>query len=376
MITTFDPDLVAFAELAEAFAAKELKPHVEVHDRYPFGPLYDDAIAKAWEAGFFAINLSEKLGGIDGDIGVLCTLLDRISQIDASLAGVMFTTAMAQSLITAADAGSSIAEACDRAKTVRDALLACPVFCNPGQLVSLPSATIADDAATLNGTLDYLTLGNVAAQALVPARVSGHEGYGWFLVKLDDPGVSVSDPIFSLGLHACPSVDVRFSGVRAVMIGAPDCGATYFASTTATLQLAAAAISAGIMKGALNEASAYARERMQGGRKIIDWSEVRMIMANMAIKTRVADLCLTQACALSTRDLAESVDSSLAAALHIQELACELVNDGVQLLGGNGYMKDYGQEKRYRDARQVQALLGLAPLRKLDLCHTLCARAD
>ncbi len=35
------------------------------------------------------------------------------------------------------------------------------------------------------------------------------------------------------------------------------------------------------------------------------------------------------------------------------ELACELVNDGVQLLGGNGYMKDYGQEKRYRDARQV-----------------------
>ena len=56
-----------------------------------------------------------------------------------------------------------------------------------------------------------------------------------------------------------------------------------------------------------------------------------------------------------------------AAALHIAELACNATTDGIQILGGYGYMKDYGQEKRYRDARMVQALLGAVPLKKLDI---------
>lgn len=57
----------------------------------------------------------------------------------------------------------------------------------------------------------------------------------------------------------------------------------------------------------------------------------------------------------------------ISSALHVHEIACETVTDGVQILGGNGYMKDYGQEKRFRDARQVQALLGTVPMRKLGL---------
>ena len=43
-----------------------------------------------------------------------------------------------------------------------------------------------------------------------------------------------------------------------------------------------------------------------------------------------------------------------------------MTEDGIQVLGGNGYMEDYGQEKRFRDARQAQTLLGLVPRRKLE----------
>jgi alkylation response protein AidB-like acyl-CoA dehydrogenase len=45
----------------------------------------------------------------------------------------------------------------------------------------------------------------------------------------------------------------------------------------------------------------------------------------------------------------------------------------VQLLGGNGYMKDYPQEKRMRDAKQVQSLLGMAPVRKIQLIEHIAA---
>ena len=56
---------------------------------------------------------------------------------------------------------------------------------------------------------------------------------------------------------------------------------------------------------------------------------------------------------------------SQAAAIHIQSMACDVTTDGIQVLGGVGYMKDFGQEKRFRDAKHLQALLGLAPLKKI-----------
>jgi len=64
-------------------------------------------------------------------------------------------------------------------------------------------------------------------------------------------------------------------------------------------------------------------------------------------------------------------------------LACDATNDGIQILGGYGYMKDYGQEKRYRDVRMVQALLGAVPFKKIDIIRqatntnrTMCEQYD
>jgi len=80
---------------------------------------------------------------------------------------------------------------------------------------------------------------------------------------------------------------------------------------------------------------------------------------------------VAQACQAFDADPKQWGSHGLAAALHVHELACEVVTDGIQVLGGNGYMKDYGQEKRYRDARQVQALLGTAPMKKIGLIREL-----
>ncbi|MFP3981639.1 MAG: iron-containing alcohol dehydrogenase [Desulfobacterales bacterium] len=57
--------------------------------------------------------------------------------------------------------------------------------------------------------------------------------------------------------------------------------------------------------------------------------------------------------------------NSRAAALHIQEMACGATTDGVQVMGGMGYMKDCGQEKRMRDAKHVQVLLGIVSLKRI-----------
>jgi alkylation response protein AidB-like acyl-CoA dehydrogenase len=46
-------------------------------------------------------------------------------------------------------------------------------------------------------------------------------------------------------------------------------------------------------------------------------------------------------------------------------MACDITSDGIQILVGKGYMKDYGQEKRFRDAKHAQTLLDLVPMKAI-----------
>lgn len=376
MLTATNAELKPFEDLAVSFAAKELAKRTEKHDAYPFGPFFSGVLDKAHEVGFLGVLLPEALGGINGGISALCVILDNICRVDSSLGGIVFTNALAQQIMMEAGADRSLKRIFPKAASAREFLVAFPSFCNPAQAVKLPAAERSGKGYVLNGDLEYLVLGNIAARGLVPARLVGRHGYSFFLADLGDKGVRTGDPIFSLGLHACPAVDVTFEGARARLIGGEGSGHELFQEVSRKLHVAAAAMSAGILKGSFNEALAYSRERFQGGCQIINWSEVSMILANMAVKADVADLCVAQACQALESGARDAERFAVSAALHVHELCCETVNDGVQVLGGNGYMKDYGQEKRYRDARQVQALLGIAPLKKISIIREIAGLED
>ena len=376
MLTAINTDLKPFEDLAASFAAKELAKKTEEHDTYPFGPFFTKVLDKAHEVGFLGVLLPEELGGINGGISALCVILDNICRADSSLGGIIFTNALAQEIILTAGADKVLGKIFPKSTGAREFLVAYPSFCNPAQMVKLPMAELSGKGYVLRGDLEYLVLGNIAARGLIPARVDGKAGYSFFLVDLDEKGVKKGDPIFSLGLHACPAVDVCFDNVKAQLIGEEGKGYTCFQEVSKKLHVAAAAMSAGIMKGSFNEALAYAQERFQGGCQIINWSEVSMILANMAVKADVADLCVAQACQAMEAGVRDWGRHCIAAALHVHELCCEAVNDGVQVLGGNGYMKDYGQEKRFRDARQVQGLLGIAPLKKIAMIREIAGLED
>lgn len=377
MLTALNKDLKPFEDLIISYAKGELKPHVEEHDKYPFGTLDIDVIESAfhkiYDLGFMGIMLPEKYAGIGQGISAMCMMLGHLAEVDASYSLIIFTSALSQQIILSAKADAIAEKIYPNADKAQDYLIAFPSFTDPGQATELPKASSSGKGYTLKGKLDYLVMGNFSNWAVLPAMVVGRQGYSFFLVNLNDKGVRKSDPVFSLGLHACPIIDIILDGVNAEIIGEEDQGEKYFQTASRVMHAAAAAINAGIMRGSLKEALDYTKEREQGGRAVINWSEVRMILANMAIKSMTAELCVTQTCKAIDENLKDWGRISIASALHVHELACELVNDGVQVLGGNGYMKDYGQEKRYRDARQVQALLGSVPLKKLALIKEISA---
>jgi alkylation response protein AidB-like acyl-CoA dehydrogenase len=364
-------ELKSFEDLARSFAVKELAAGREDHDRYPFGPFCDDVVEKAFSIGLFSLTMPEETGGIGQGMQALCVMLDHISRVDASLGGIVFTNALAQEVLTAAGRTDLLKDILTRAESAREALIAFPSFCNPSETMPPVEAVRTPEGFRLEGSLENLVLGHIARRALIPASIRGAGGYSFFLIDLPSPTVSLSEPVFTLGLHACPLVDLNLAGASAVCIGREGEGAGLFEQASSRMHVAAAAMACGIMKGSFDEAFTYSRERVQGGWEIINWSALRMTLGDMAIQVKIAQMALAQAAsAVDLKDQDWGLCSK-AAALHLCDLACTLTTDGVQVLGGNGYMKDYGQEKRYRDAKQVQSLLGIVPLRKLAFVGSL-----
>jgi alkylation response protein AidB-like acyl-CoA dehydrogenase len=362
----FDPndnEMRMLAGAADDFARKELAPEREEHDRFPYGPFFQPVLDKAYELDFFHILLPEKLGGTGLGVRALCVVLNRIAREDASLAAVILTHTFAQQILLEAGMEELVGEMNAAADSLSSLLLACPLFNDPGQVRHLANVT----DGRLEGRLEYLVLGGIAARGLIPAANGSPGGYAFLLADLAGNSVTLGDPVLSHGLHACPAVDAVFSAATALPVGDPASGGLYFTAAADLLLLAPAAIGAGIMRGALDEALHYAEMREQGGRTIIDWSEVEMILADMAYRLQVAEMVVEKACDAVEAGAKNWRQQVRSAAVQVEKTAVKVASSGMQILGGVGYMKDFGQEKRFRDARQLKSCMGLAPLKKLAL---------
>ncbi len=358
-------ELKMLDDMARDFAGKELLDEREEHDHYPFGPLFEGVLAKAMEVGFYTVMLPEDAGGSAEPISALCLVLDEVCQVDASLGGTIFTNALAQEIIRQAGATSLLVEVASEDGSFQQVLIAFPSFNNPDEVENAARAVRKDGGYELSGSVEYVVLGGLVTSALLPARIEGGEGYSFFLVDLKAGGVDISQPVLSLGMHACPAVDLTLSAVPGRPVGAEGEGSTCFEAAADRLSVAAAAMAAGTMKGSFSEALEYSKQREQGGRLIVDWSEMRMLLAGVAVKVKIADLLVESASRAVDREEPGWQLASRAAALQVQQMAAEATTDGIQMLGGYGYMKDYGQEKRFRDAKQIQSLMGITPLRRL-----------
>lgn len=367
MDTKLDTELRMFEELAADFGVKELVLGRQENDRYPYGPLFEDVLKKARAAGFFSVTLPGELDGAGQGTTALCLLLKGICRFDASLGGVIFADTLAKELVYRARGFELLSELLPKVGDYTGFLVAFPAYRDPGEDVELVAKREGDGAYSLMGASDYVVLGGLAASAVLPATVEGVEGFSYFFVDLAGKGVQKSAPVLSLGLHACPAVDMTLNGASGTLIGEEGMGAAYLERAAERMHAAAAAMALGVMQGSFEDALLYAKQRRQGGREIVDWTEVRRILARMAVKAKAADMIVNEACRAADANEAGWQLGAKAAALIIPEMACELTADGIQLLGGNGYMEDYGQEKRFRDAEQIRSLLGFAPMRELGL---------
>jgi len=362
-------ELKPFAELAERFAKNELEPQALKLDDYPYAPFNEKALNTAKELGFLNIILPEKYGGLGQGIPALCEILATLSQVDASFSALLFTNSMAQSVLL--KWGSEQV----KEKYLAQNLLAFPIYDSPTDLQKETQAIKTEQGYILNGKVEYLALAPLAQAMIIPAQIKEREETGFFLVEAQAEGLKLSEPILSLGLRQCPVADLELNQVKIKpeQLLVSDAEGEYPALAS-QFYPAVVAMALGVLIGSYQTAKEYAKERYQGGKMIIDYDQVRMMLVNMAVNIECGKALLKEM--ISSLEKTPPEILSQAGVILLTEQTSRATTDGVQILGGYGYMQDYGQEKRMRDAKQIQGIFGSAPAKRLHLMTEILAQEE
>ena len=137
-------------------------------------------------------------------------------------------------------------------------------------------------------------------------------------------------------------------------------------------RLGIAAVATGLAQAALNGAIAYARERTTFGKSIIDHQGIGFLLADMAAAVETSRAMYLDAARRRDAGLAYSRQASIAK-LIATDSAMRVTTDAVQVLGGNGYTKDFPLERYMREAKITQIFEGTNQIQRLVISRQLAA---
>ena len=337
-----DEELALFAATAERFAREVVAPRRAALDAD--GPALDEVLAAAGDLGLLALCAPAAAGGLAQDLEVVCAVVRPIARADAGVAAALLVQASAQRLLAGAGAWPDAVGASD--------LVTWPASGG----ATLRRSGGGDGAGALGAFVD-------GEAPLVPLAARAR----WLVARTAETIAccaldgAVRCRATVLGLASCAPADLRLAAAPVVATGATDADGD---DLHAWASPAVAAIAVGLLEGAFATALDHARHRRQGGRFIVDWPEVRRLLAELRESAAVLAVALDGVLARRRRGDPAWPADAIALALRATDAACAGTTDGVQLHGGNGYMKEYPQERRLRDARQLRCLLGPAGERR------------
>ncbi len=246
-------------------------------------------------------------------------------------------------------------------------------------LTYLSTKAVEDgDAYILNGRKAFISGGGHASHYMVYARfgeVKGYKGIGGLILEKGMPGFSFGKQELYMGLRGMPSCDLIFEDVKVpkenLVIGPGDFHKLMW--TFDIERLGNASMSLGIAGGALAEAKAYAMERHAFGRSINEFQAVQFLIVDMAMKLEAAKLLVYRAASSAGQGLPSIYEASLAKAF-ANEMAVEVTEKAMQVLGGYGYSAEFPVERMYRDAKGWIVAGGTIQMLKIGIASMIFGR--
>lgn len=364
------------AEMAAKFAQKEIAPIVEEDEaRSHFRP---ELFGRAGDAGLLGVTVSAEHGGLGLGTTEYALMLEQLAMVSSAYSTSISVTGLPTSIIDKAGsaglkekylpgliAGTSIGAFC---------LTEPSAGSDAG---SLRTTAVKDgDHYVLNGVKQFITNGMHADVFAVMARTGtaaeGSRGVSAFIVERGW-GVKGGKVEKKMGMRASPTQEILFENVRVPVenrVGAEGQGFAVAKNALDGGRISMAAVANGISRAALDRAVAYAREREQFGKALVEFQGISFLLADMATELEASRLLMLKAAWLRDQGLPFREAASMAK-LKSSESCMRITTDAVQVLGGYGYMEEFTVERYMREAKMLEIVEGTSQVQRLVIARGL-----
>lgn len=372
----FEPEMEQFRDSVRKFFQQEIRPHSEswreanIVDR--------EAFRKAGAQGYLCMWADEQYGGLGlkdfryeqilieentfhGDRGYFITLHSRLvgpyiehfgsaEQKQRLLPGMISGEIILAIAMTEPDAGSDLAGMKTR-------------------------AVEQDDHWLLNGSKTYISNGINADVVIVAARTHAENPHGvtLFLVERGMPGFERGRNLQKMGLKSQDTAELFFHDVRvpkANVLGQVHGGFYHLMQGLAEERLIAACSSVAAARLALELTRDFVRERKVFGKPLSKLQNTRFKLAALDAEIDIAQVYVDRCVEAHLQGQLDAVDASRAK-LYASEVFGRMVDEGVQLHGGAGYMEEYEICRLYQDERVGRILAGTSEIMKEIIARAL-----
>ena len=368
----FNQDLNQLKDTVYKFAQNEIAPlakNVDENNEFP-NFLWE----KFGELGLLGITADEDYGGTGLNYLSHCIVMEEISRASASigLSYGAFSNLCVNQINrngTHEQKNKYLPELCS-GKKIGALAMSEPNSGSDVVSMSLHAEKQGNKTYLLNGTKMWITNGPDADVLIIYAKTdpsAGSKGITAFIVEKDMVGFSVGKKIDKLGMRGSNTSELIFENCEVPednILGNPGDGASILMSGLDFERVVLAAGPLGIMASALDAVIPYTQERKQFGKSI---GQFQLIQGKIADMYTTLNACRSYVYAVASAcDRGETTRKDAAGCiLYAAEKATSITLDAIQILGGNGYTKDYPVERLLRDAKLYEIGAGTSEIRRM-----------
>ena len=369
---------VAIRDMARDFGRERIAPHALEWEAA--GTIPRAVLREAAGLGFAAMVVPEAMGGAGLTRLDAARVIEALAMACPAVASFVSIHNMCAAMIARHGSEALRARILPGAATMETILAYC--LTEPGSgsdAAALRTRAERDgDGWRLTGTKAFISGGGFADLYVVMARTGGDgpKGISTFLVENGTPGLSFGAPERKMGWKAQPTAQVQLDQCRvpaANLLGIEGEGFTYAMQGLDGGRLNIAAAALGGAQAALDIALAYTGERRAFGRRLDEFQALQFRLADMETEMQAARIFLYQAAWKLDRGATDATKHCAMAKRLVTDTAFEVANDALQLLGGYGYLADFGVEKLVRDLRVHQILEGTNEIMRVIVARALLA---
>jgi butyryl-CoA dehydrogenase len=377
MIATEEQSLIR--EMARNFARDKLAPNAARWDREHLFPA--EALAEMGELGFLGMVVPPEWDGAGTDY---VSYVLAVMEIAAGCGPVSTIMSVHNSVGCMPILAFGNEEQKQRflKPMARGEWLGCFCLTEPeagSDAASIRTRAVRDgDHYVINGAKQFISTaknGQVAIVFAVTDPSKGKKGLSAFIVPTDTPGFTVVRVEEKLGQNLSDTCQLAFEDMRvpaALRLGEEGEGLKIALANLEGGRLGIAAQSVGMARSAFDHALAYAKERRQFGKPIIEHQAVAFRLADMATRIEAAEQFVLHAAGLRDAGRPCLKEASMAK-LFASEMAEKVCSDAIQVHGGYGYLADFPVERIYRDVRVCQIYEGTSDIQRLVIARALGA---